>query len=306
MKLAAIFGIVRKGFDDDVAAKGRGHDRVPQVMEFQRIVQKSLQTAKIQPANFKQGWRSVTHWKRSWLVLFGLLSLTMLVPPAILANPKFQPETIEAADQGRSIKELRDDVRAFILRARQAETNDQKAAAIQDLCELHGELVRHPKFDKSRILKGLRVQIGSRLKSCQRQLQQDIRRNAIAEKPALNSTSQNSTSLGQGSTKDQQPSFGDFDLIASQMSEQMSLANQLTGGPTQLFAYAGGHWAGPDYGPDLVRLIEETINPDFWERNGGPGRIHYYRPLMIIVVAGSSGVHHDLESMLRTLRMISR
>jgi len=73
------------------------------------------------------------------------------------------------------------------------------------------------------------------------------------------------------------PSYGDFSGISDQLAEQMAMANQFTGGPAQVFAYASGRPAGPpDYGPDLVRLIEETIDPDFWERNGGPGRIHYY------------------------------
>ena len=104
-----------------------------------------------------------------------------------------------------------------------------------------------------------------------------------------------------------QPSMNDFDDLVDRISQQMTYANQTTGGASHLFALASGRWAGPpDNGPALVRLIEETINPDFWERNGGPGRIHYYKPLQIIVVSGTMDVQNDLSKLLKTLRFLSR
>lgn len=76
----------------------------------------------------------------------------------------------------------------------------------------------------------------------------------------------------------------------------------------RLWNYVGGNSAGPfcDHGPELVRLIESTINPDFWRVNGGNGVIHYYQPLRILVVSGTSQVHDDLTGLLRTLRANGR
>ena len=68
---------------------------------------------------------------------------------------------------------------------------------------------------------------------------------------------------------------------------------------------AFGGAAGPaDWGPDLVDLIERTINPAFWDVAGGPGTIVYYRPLHCLVVRATAEVHGNVGRLIGDLRAV--
>lgn len=56
----------------------------------------------------------------------------------------------------------------------------------------------------------------------------------------------------------------------------------------------GGGRAEQDHGEDLVELIERVIAPDFWDVNGGPGRIVYYKNLKVLVISATSEVHEQI------------
>ncbi len=51
----------------------------------------------------------------------------------------------------------------------------------------------------------------------------------------------------------------------------------------------------------LIDLIEQTIQPETWDSNGGAGTIRYYSPLHLLVVRNNQQVHHELGGMLRVL-----
>jgi hypothetical protein len=55
-----------------------------------------------------------------------------------------------------------------------------------------------------------------------------------------------------------------------------------------------GPGAARDAGAELADLIESTISPSTWGRNGGLGDIYYWRPGMALVVAAPQGVHEDV------------
>src|SRR5205085_9392918 len=57
---------------------------------------------------------------------------------------------------------------------------------------------------------------------------------------------------------------------ADSMASSLAMLDQLHGGPGPIMAF-GGAPVPPDWGPDLVDLIERTINPSFWDVVGGPG-----------------------------------
>ena len=79
-------------------------------------------------------------------------------------------------------------------------------------------------------------------------------------------------------------------VAADSLATSLSLLDKSQGGPARLMAFGGG--PGPiDWGPDLVDLIERTINPAFWDVVGGPGSIVYYRPLQCLVVRATAEVH---------------
>ena len=260
-----------------------------------------------------QGWKwTMLRFRSALMVLAIMLCVAVAFGAMTFGNSPVRGEFTD--QEGRPIREIREDVRSFLGRARAARTDQEKASAVCDLCELHREIVRDDRYRRSRSLQTLRSQIGVRLRISHREIKQHLKRGLSVNQKARGESAAktvnsklNTAPSGQGTDpQGNRHSFGDFDFLAGQMAEQMSLANQMSGGPSQVFAYASGRFAGPDFGPDLVKLIEETINPDFWEVNGGPGRIHYYKPLMIIVVAGSMETHRDLESMLKTLRRLSR
>jgi len=52
----------------------------------------------------------------------------------------------------------------------------------------------------------------------------------------------------------------------------------------------------------LIALIEETIEPESWETNGGPGSIRYYSPLHLLVVRNSQHVHEQIGGALGDLK----
>ena len=51
-------------------------------------------------------------------------------------------------------------------------------------------------------------------------------------------------------------------------------------------------------------LIERTINPAFWDVNGGPGTIVYYAPLQCLVVRATAEVHGDVGRVVGDLRKV--
>ncbi len=236
-----------------------------------------------------------------------VFSLVAIFTAVVLATPVQTTFGIsDSSVNGRPVSEIRKDVRAFVAKSRKAKTEEDVSQAVYDLCLVHREIVADKRFATSRDLQGLRAQLWQRLKSIQKDLKQKIARAEKNRIKDLRAKGFDPTDPSVQGNSDE-PSMGNFDFLAEQMAQQMSFANQLTGGPSQVLAYTSGPMGGlPDYGPDLVRLIEDTINPDFWEKNGGPGRIRYYKPLMVLVVTGSMEVHHDLNKMLKTLRMLSR
>lgn len=57
----------------------------------------------------------------------------------------------------------------------------------------------------------------------------------------------------------------------------------------------------PDYGEDLVALIQKTISPSSWDINGGPGSIQYWRPGHALVVRASEAVHEEIGGVMDQL-----
>jgi hypothetical protein len=49
-------------------------------------------------------------------------------------------------------------------------------------------------------------------------------------------------------------------------------------------------------------LIERTINPDFWDVNGGPGTIMYYPNLQCLVIRATGEVHEKIGGVVGGVR----
>jgi hypothetical protein len=68
---------------------------------------------------------------------------------------------------------------------------------------------------------------------------------------------------------------------------------------SQIQAPGGGD---VDEGEALVELIESTIFPPSWERNGGLGTIRYFAPAQAIVVRQTDVAHDNLHELVEALR----
>lgn len=54
----------------------------------------------------------------------------------------------------------------------------------------------------------------------------------------------------------------------------------------------------------LVSLIESTIEPDSWEANGGPARIHVSKPSLSLVIQQTQQAHEEISNLLAQLRRL--
>jgi hypothetical protein len=55
-------------------------------------------------------------------------------------------------------------------------------------------------------------------------------------------------------------------------------------------------------GPDLVKLIEETLHPTSWDNVGGVGVIRFWGPANVLVVRQTTEAHEDLQKLIDDLR----
>lgn len=228
----------------------------------------------------------------------------------------------------RAIGEIRRDVEAFLKNSKSGDDLDLQVGGIVDLCFIHHEIVADPRFDTNRQLQSIRAQAASRLKKYLKNVQlEKIRRERKAKKhlaetnrrlltgesvePTKVKTTDDLQRLAEqtqfaNSAKSKRETSVDNELYTSMYSSANSLGN-LTGGPSQMFGYLSANYAPPwDHGEELIDLIQNTIDPKFWQRNGGAGIIHYYRPSRIIVVGATAKIHDDMTDMLRNLRRLSR
>src|SRR5690606_36981616 len=63
-----------------------------------------------------------------------------------------------------------------------------------------------------------------------------------------------------------------------------------------------GGGAVRDYGETLVELIQNTISPEHWDVNGGPGSIVYWPNLHVLVVRDSGEEHGRVGGLFDGLR----
>jgi hypothetical protein len=208
-------------------------------------------------------------------------------PSASKASVVASAQTATAAEPG--FHELQKQVSDLLKRESQSKNGPARAAAVHAMCKLHQQLVRDPRYSTSDVLKEYRAQLWSRLTKIKTELKQQMARNAKANKESLESLA---------ALESAEPAAL---AAADSLSSSLALLNQMQGGPGNVLALGGGP-VPPDFGPDLVDLIERTINPSFWDVVGGPGSIVYYAPLQCLVVRASAEVHGNVGGVIRDLR----
>ena len=201
-------------------------------------------------------------------------------------------------ENAKSVSDFRKDATEFIKRTKNKSNSNQRMGAIVDLCFLHHQLVSDPRFGTNQQLQGFRARTADRLVRCKREIEVDMKRWQRTNGGPSHQVEQ--TKNRRSSDLSDEMEFEELAMVLD-----MQILTQLSGGPVNLWGHTGQHF-GPngicDHGPDLVRLIETTISPESWQRNGGTGVIHYYRPLRILVVSASSQVHDNVTDLLHQLR----
>jgi hypothetical protein len=207
--------------------------------------------------------------------------------------PLFLLAVIAAVDQTDSSAQTafhnyHDRISDLLKRESLAKDDPSRAAAVAAMCRLHGEIVHDSRYSTSDVLKEYRSRVWSRLTKVKTELKAQLARNR-SNRAALD-TLQVLESADSASV-----------AAADALASSLSLASELQSSPTPLLAF-GGAAVPPDWGPDLVNLIERTINPAFWDVVGGPGTIVYYRPLQCLVVTATAEVHGNVGSLVGGLR----
>lgn len=233
--------------------------------------------------------------------------LTAVLMTALgFSSPQPSNQSIENDDH-RSIGEFRSDLKVFMKLSKNKDEQIQRNA-IFNLCVLHDELVRHPEFESNPIIQGFRMTAAQRMKKFGDDVAKQEARLARKTKPN-SSIEQDIQGFDAPKTSD-----GDSNGEPSKLSAEINIASsmshfsmgQFSGGPNQLFNYAGGRFAPPwDHGPELVALIENTIHPSTWRRNGGNGNIHYFRPVRALVVSSTQEANDDMVDLMRKLRILN-
>lgn len=168
---------------------------------------------------------------------------------------------------------------------REALTKDaaERAELIRRMCALHHEVLKDPRHEYAEAMKGYRAQVWARLKRIQLDLKNQIAREQKVKAPQVGT---------------------DPELLAASdsLAASLNLLDNSVGGPSALLA-RGGRAQIDVNGRDLVDLIEQTINPDFWDTNGGPGSIRYFAPLMCLVITATGEMHQNVGGLLGGLRV---
>lgn len=180
----------------------------------------------------------------------------------------------------RGMHEIHRDLREALQLEATAKEAPQWAAAVARLVLIYGEIMRDPRLADSPTLSGYRVKTRARLLRIQKDLQRELARQgrgARQNQAAQAALGQEpwTMSLALGSESAEQ--------LATRLKEEAARWNGAPGGA-----------ARGDYGELLVELIRQTIAPEFWNVNGGPGVIVYYRPGLALVVRATEDIHRQI------------
>lgn len=196
--------------------------------------------------------------------------------------PESTATTKPAAEVRRPFHEIQNELSDLLKREALTKDATERADLIRKMCTLHRELLRDPRHEYAEAMKGYRTQVWARLKRIQTDLKNQIAREKRVKAPQVGT---------------------DPELLAASdsLAASLNLLDSSLGGPSALLA-RGGRPGPADYGPELVDLIERTINPDFWDTNGGPGTIVYFAPLRCLVITATGEMHQNVGGLVGGLR----
>jgi len=170
------------------------------------------------------------------------------------ANPAASGQATSPAKAARSAVELRRDVERLLTAETAASTSAERVAALREMAALSQEVAAHPTLGKH-TAKSFRDRLGGRLKRAGVELQ-------AAKANGLGKVVKDANAKSQIAAVTLRP-LGD-EVLAQR------------GGPGGVFDAPPVDGAPVDGAEALADLIQETIDPPGWERNGGLGAIGFF------------------------------
>lgn len=220
--------------------------------------------------------------------MYGILLLTLLAADGSDALD------VDTPPKPRPYHAINRDIRDWLRREATAKKNTDRAKAVYQLTEFYQELRKDPRLKDSDTLTEYKNKLWGRLTRVKKDIERELAQ-AERKRPAKD---RNTPQQSKGT-----------DETVSSVADSLMLVGYSSGGPAQLLneiREARGGGAIPDFGPDLVALIERTIAPSFWDVHGGPGTIIYYAPLRVLVVRATGDIHGDVGGVLGGLRAAGR
>ncbi len=219
------------------------------------------------------------------------MSACTLLLVAVMATVPESPGQTSAPHPQRPYHELSQEMRGVLRQEARATHRSDRAVHIHHLAELFLEVVSDPRIHTSDTLKAYKAQMHKRLRSIKRDLELELireqklrRRQSLPEPDPI------------------------VHAATHSLYQQMSLVDSTLGGPASIFMHPGAQGGGAvsDNGQELIELIQRTINPQFWDVNGGPGTIVYYAPLQALVVRATTEVHGRVGGLAEALRQAGK
>ncbi len=217
---------------------------------------------------------------------FAISACLLAADPAEVANHGTTVASATAEVTRRPYHELDKELRHLLRSQVEARSDVERAAIIVAQCKLHAEIVSDPRLELSSALQSYRNELAARLRKTSTSLKQQLKRSLAKDTQPVKKPV-----AGEASIPEQEQSLA----VALQLTD-FSLASP------QQFLASGGAAQQDLGGAALVDLIERTLNPQFWERAGGPGRIVYYAPLQCLVVRATSEMHDQTAGVLGDVR----
>lgn len=217
---------------------------------------------------------------------FALSACLLAADPAEIANQGTAVTSASPEVNRRPYHELDKELRQLLRSQVEARSDVERAAIIVAQCKLHAEIVSDPRLELSNALQSYRNELATRLRKTLTSLKHQMKRSLAKDSPSVKNPA-----AGGEFIPEQEQSLA----VALQLTD-FSLASP------QQFLASGGAAQQDLGGAALVDLIERTLNPQFWERAGGPGRIVYYAPLQCLVVRATGEMHEQTAGVLGNVR----
>lgn len=179
-----------------------------------------------------------------------------------------------AAEDLPPLMTLRKQTRDLLRHEATLDAGKAKDHAVTALCDLYVVLRSDQRYPNSEMLQGDAAKIRRRLIAISRKRTNELKRNRVPRPSGL----------------------------ASQVDQAIAAALQRAGGandPPSPGAAGGG---ALDNAWQLVELIQRIVEPDFWDRQGGPGSIKYFAMRRVLVVRATTDVHEQIKDLLTALR----